>query len=134
MVLRHLSGKFSAIYLSGSTITCSFSMSSVQALEAQIADLESEAESLSRSVEAHKLNASEIDLAGQKKIEDLSREVQKKVTQVPFFRFEYLFISFQSTEADQLRTKLKQLGDYDEIKRELAIMKVCFPIVLSLCV
>jgi len=27
-------------------------------------------------------------------------------------------------EIEQLRTKLKHLGDYDEIKRELGIMKV----------
>lgn len=30
----------------------------------------------------------------------------------------------KSAETEQLRTKLKKLGDYDEIKRELEIMKV----------
>jgi len=32
----------------------------------------------------------------------------------------------QANEAEQLRSKLKQLSDYDEMKRELEIMKVCF--------
>ena len=31
----------------------------------------------------------------------------------------------QATEVEQLKLKVKQYGDYDEIKRELEIMKVC---------
>lgn len=33
--------------------------------------------------------------------------------------------STQVAEVDQLKTKIKQYSDYDEIKRELDIMKVC---------
>ncbi len=31
----------------------------------------------------------------------------------------------QAAEVDQLKAKIKQYADYDEIKRELEIMKVC---------
>lgn len=34
-------------------------------------------------------------------------------------------IIMQSAEVDQLKSKLRQYDDYDEIKRELEIMKVC---------
>ncbi|KAH9485122.1 Protein CASP [Psilocybe cubensis] len=78
----------------------------VQTLESQVADLEAETETLSQSIETQKLRALEIETAAQRKIEELSKEVQKK-----------------TTETEQLRSKLKMLGDYDEIKRELEIMK-----------
>jgi homeobox protein cut-like len=32
----------------------------------------------------------------------------------------------QASEIETLRSKVKQFGDYDEIKRELEIMKVSF--------
>ena len=44
--------------------------------------------------------------AAAKKVEELGREVQKK-----------------AAEVDQLKAKLRQYSDYDEIKRELEIMK-----------
>ncbi|KAF4620628.1 hypothetical protein D9613_000431 [Agrocybe pediades] len=78
----------------------------VQALEKQIVDLEKETETLSRSVDVHKQKVHEVEAAGQKKADDLSKELQKK-----------------SLEAEQLRSKLNQLSDYDEMKRELEIMK-----------
>jgi len=34
-----------------------------------------------------------------------------------------------STEIEGLKVKVKQFGDYDEIKRELEIMKVCLGVV-----
>ncbi|KAF8973105.1 CASP C terminal-domain-containing protein [Flammula alnicola] len=77
-----------------------------KALESQIAALESETETLSHSIESQKVRTSEVEAIGQKRAEDLTKELQKK-----------------SLEADQLRTKLKDLSDYDEIKRELEIMK-----------
>lgn len=40
----------------------------------------------------------------------------------------------QSGEIDQLRQKLKQYNDYDEIKRELEIMKVWNPLIISIMV
>ncbi|PPQ89695.1 hypothetical protein CVT25_014096 [Psilocybe cyanescens] len=78
----------------------------VKSLETQVVDLETETETLSQSIETQKLKTLEIESAGQRKIEELSKEVQKK-----------------SAETEQLRTKLKKLSDYDEIKRELEIMK-----------
>ncbi|KAF8210571.1 CASP C terminal-domain-containing protein [Mycena galopus ATCC 62051] len=78
----------------------------VKSLESQVADLEVESERLSRGLEAQKQTASDAELSGQRKQEELSRDIQTK-----------------STEIDQLKQRLKQYGDYDEIKRELEIMK-----------
>jgi len=78
----------------------------VKSLESQVADLEVESERLSRVLEAQKQAASDAELTGQKRMEELSRDIQTR-----------------STEIDQLKQRLKQYGDYDEIKRELEIMK-----------
>ncbi|KAJ7178378.1 CASP C terminal-domain-containing protein [Mycena crocata] len=78
----------------------------VKSLEAQVADLEVESERMSRVLEAQKQTASDVELSGHKKTEELSRDIQTK-----------------AAEIDQLKQRLKQYGDYDEIKRELEIMK-----------
>jgi len=36
-------------------------------------------------------------------------------------------LCFQAAEVEQLKSRLKQYSDYDEIKRELDIMKVSAP-------
>ncbi|KAF8813814.1 hypothetical protein BYT27DRAFT_7180580 [Phlegmacium glaucopus] len=78
----------------------------VKALESQITELEAECKGLSQSLEAQKVQTTEMEAAGAKRAKELTKELQKK-----------------SSEVDQLRFKLKQLDDYDEIKRELEIMK-----------
>ncbi|KAF8070611.1 CASP C terminal-domain-containing protein [Lyophyllum atratum] len=78
----------------------------VKSLEAHVADLEGESERMSRALEAQKVLTSKIDAASAKKTDDLSKEIQKKVAEV-----------------DQLKQKMKRYSDYDEIKRELEIMK-----------
>ncbi|KAJ7346876.1 CASP C terminal-domain-containing protein [Mycena albidolilacea] len=78
----------------------------VKSLESQVADLEVESERLSRVLEVQKQAASDAEHSGQKKIEELSRDIQTKFTEI-----------------EQLKQRLKQYGDYDEIKRELEIMK-----------
>ncbi|KAJ7772547.1 CASP C terminal-domain-containing protein [Mycena maculata] len=78
----------------------------VKSLEAQVADLEVESERMSRVLEAQKQAASDAELTGHKKADEFSRDIQKK-----------------AAEIDQLKQRLKQYGDYDEIKRELEIMK-----------
>ena len=74
-------------------------------------------------------------------MDEISKELQKKVRY--YSRKEYNRVhtgSPQVTEADQLRQKIKSYSNYDEIKRELEIMKVsqittvwnllstCFPV------
>ncbi|KAF7315489.1 Golgi membrane protein [Mycena indigotica] len=86
--------------------TGSESSDRVKSLQSQIADLEAESERLSRVLESQKQVSSEATVAAQKRIDDLSRDIQIK-----------------ASEIDQLKSKLKQYGDYDEIKRELEIMK-----------
>ncbi|RDX55044.1 hypothetical protein OH76DRAFT_1397388 [Lentinus brumalis] len=78
----------------------------MQEYEIRIADLESETDRLSQALEAQKLATEAAQAAASKRVEELGREVQKK-----------------AAEVDQLKTKLKQYSDYDEIKRELEIMK-----------
>ena len=68
--------------------------SSVKSLESQIADLENESEALSRSVEAQKHRTSEAEATGQKRVNDLSKELQRKVS-IPmcyFFPIAYTVI------------------------------------------
>ncbi|EJF65373.1 hypothetical protein DICSQDRAFT_50703 [Dichomitus squalens LYAD-421 SS1] len=74
--------------------------------ETKVADLETETDRLSQAFEAQKAAAEEAQSAASKKIDELGREIQKK-----------------AAEVDQYKAKLKQYADYDEIKRELEIMK-----------
>ncbi|KAG5654395.1 hypothetical protein H0H81_003219 [Sphagnurus paluster] len=83
---------------------------SVKSLEAQIAELEGESERMSRALDAQKDLTSELEAAATKKIDELSKEIQKK-----------------AAEVEQLKQKMKQYNDYDEIKRELEIMKLMIP-------
>lgn len=99
---------------------------SVDALESQIAELERETESLSRSLESQKTRTSEVEAAGQRKADDLNKEVQKRVGFLISTSSTNAYLQ-QSSEIDQLKAKLRTLSDYDEIKRELEIMKVCLP-------
>ncbi|KAF7979865.1 hypothetical protein HWV62_40631 [Athelia sp. TMB] len=78
----------------------------VKDLEFQIAELESESEHLSEALNAQKAATSNVELAAGKKVDELAKEVRSRVNEV-----------------DQLKARLKQYGDYDEIKRELEIMK-----------
>ena len=71
-----------------------------------------------------------MEAAGVKRAKELTKEVQKKVNYITC-PIELKFHLLQSSEVDQLRYKLKQLDDYDEIKRELEIMKVSS--LLSIC-
>ncbi|KZT72124.1 hypothetical protein DAEQUDRAFT_723291 [Daedalea quercina L-15889] len=78
----------------------------IKEFEAKVAELESETDQLSRALDAQKLATADANTAAAKKAEETARELQRK-----------------SAEIDQLRTKIKQYNDYDEIKRELEIMK-----------
>jgi len=78
----------------------------IKEFEAKVAELESETDQLSRALDAQKLATADAKAVALKKAEETARELQKK-----------------SAEVDQLRAKLKQYSDYDEVKRELEIMK-----------
>ncbi|THV02426.1 hypothetical protein K435DRAFT_792605 [Dendrothele bispora CBS 962.96] len=73
------------------------SLERVKSLQTQVNELESEVDRLSRTLEAQK--AASVEIEGN----------SKKRAQV--------------AEVDQLKQRLKRLSDYDEIKRELDIMK-----------
>ncbi|KAI0630292.1 CASP C terminal-domain-containing protein [Trametes polyzona] len=78
----------------------------IKEYESKVAELESETDRLSQALEAQKRTAEEAQAVASKKVDELTKDIQKK-----------------SAEVDQLRSKLKQYSDYDEIKRELEIMK-----------
>ncbi|KAH9949595.1 CASP C terminal-domain-containing protein [Amylocystis lapponica] len=75
-------------------------------LEVKVTELESETDRLSQALDAQKAATADAQGAAAKKIEEAAKELQRK-----------------SGEVEQLRQKLRQYGDYDEIKRELEIMK-----------
>ncbi|PFH53829.1 hypothetical protein AMATHDRAFT_73241 [Amanita thiersii Skay4041] len=78
----------------------------VETLESQVSALEAETERLSRALESQKLVASEAQISGVRRVEEISREINKK-----------------AAEIDHLKSRLKHVSDYDEIKRELEILK-----------
>ncbi|KAI0823762.1 CASP C terminal-domain-containing protein [Trametes gibbosa] len=82
------------------------SVERIKEYESKVAELESETDRLSQALESQKLAAEETRSVTAKRVDELTKEVQKK-----------------SAEVDQLRLRLKQYSDYDEIKRELEIMK-----------
>lgn len=79
----------------------------VAALESQISDLQTEATRLIRSLDTQKDLAESQRKEMERKVEDLSRERDARVKEV-----------------DGYKEKVKQYADYDEVKRELDIMKV----------
>ncbi|CEL60960.1 Protein CASP OS=Saccharomyces cerevisiae (strain ATCC 204508 / S288c) GN=COY1 PE=1 SV=2 [Rhizoctonia solani AG-1 IB] len=86
--------------------TGSDSAQRTQALEAQLAESDAEAQRLRVTFEELKRSTSETIAAAEKKIAELEKESGTKVTEI-----------------DNLKIRLKQYADYDEIKRELGIMK-----------
>ncbi|KAF8628917.1 hypothetical protein AX15_003695 [Amanita polypyramis BW_CC] len=78
----------------------------MKSLESQVVGLEFEVERLSNNLEAQKRAAVEAQLLGNKKMEEISRDVNKKVAEI-----------------EHLKSRLKQYSDYDEVKRELEILK-----------
>jgi len=98
---------------------------SVKDLERRILELESESEQLSLALESQKRETFEAGVTAAKKTEDILKETQKKVGS---FHYSEIFAKFpmslEADEIEQLKQRLKLYADYDEIKRELEIMKV----------
>jgi len=86
----------------------------VKDLQSQIAELESETEKLRRSLEVQRAATAEAEADGRKRVEVIEGELKRRVVEV-----------------DTLKKKLEKVADYDEIKRELDIMKVCKPLVFA---
>lgn len=96
----------------------------VKDLESQISELESESDRLSQALDAQKARIGEMEVAAGRKADDVAREIQSKV-RVRLLPCEVWMLSAVKVyEIEQLKMRLKQYGDYDEIKRELEIMKV----------
>ncbi|KAI9511170.1 CASP C terminal-domain-containing protein [Russula earlei] len=75
-------------------------------IQSQVTSLESEVDRLSRSLSAQRVVASEVETRARKAAEEHAREASNK-----------------AREIEQLKQSLKSYADYDEIKRELEIMK-----------
>ncbi|EJD42675.1 hypothetical protein AURDEDRAFT_145653 [Auricularia subglabra TFB-10046 SS5] len=78
----------------------------VKALQAQIAELEGERARVVVALETRKEAAQAADAAARKREEVLQRELGGK-----------------TSEAENLKARLRRYADYDEVKRELEIMK-----------
>jgi homeobox protein cut-like len=83
-------------------------VSRARKMEGQLAELEGEAARLLRALEGEKDNRATERRAAERKVDELQREAAEK-----------------AREAETLRRKTREFHDYDEIKRELEIMKVC---------
>lgn len=81
----------------------------VRSLENQVADLQSEASRLMRSMDLQKEEASRREQESTKRFNDANASQSRA-----------------ETEAASLREKVRHFADYDEVKRELEIMKVRF--------
>jgi homeobox protein cut-like len=86
-------------------------------------ELESEAARLAKSLDSHKAAAQEFEAAANRKAEDLSKELIDKVCDSPL-AFTHISRRLQTSQVGQLKQRLQSYHDYDEIKRELEIMKV----------
>lgn len=80
---------------------------SVTLLESQISDLQTEASRLIRSLDEQKDSAEKERQEVGRKVEELEKEKDSK-----------------TSEVEELKERVKQYADYDEVKRELEIMKV----------
>jgi homeobox protein cut-like len=78
----------------------------IKTLEGQISGLEEETARLLRALDSQKESAAAAQLALKKRDEEVLREVAAK-----------------EAEIENLKQKVRQFADYDEIKRELEIMK-----------
>ena len=95
----------------------------VAALEQEISNLTSESERLARVLEAQKRAGTEVEENLKRSIDQLNKDLSSKV-RLYLLPCEHTLKSYQTAEADNLKQALGQYSDYDEIKRELEIMKV----------
>jgi homeobox protein cut-like len=100
-----------------------------KALEARIAELESEASSLLRSLESQKVAFGDIESRLKKRVEEVGRELAQRVSYISPLESRVPIV-LQESEVETLKGRLRTYADYDEIKRELEIMKVCLPTVI----
>jgi len=100
----------------------------VKSLENQVAELEAESARLLHNLETQKQATSAAEHAISKKVEEFAKDLAAKVGHLYeiFVMFNLLLMNIgsQRSEVAALRNKVQQYGDYDEIKRELEIMKV----------
>jgi homeobox protein cut-like len=79
-------------------------------LETQISDLQREATRLITALDEQKLVSEQDRTELSKTVEDVTKERDAR-----------------AVEVDELKARLQQYADYDEVKRELEIMKVSAP-------
>lgn len=96
----------------GSSSDSSSSTIRLTQLESQIAELESSSARLSQALDTQKSLTVETEVSAGKKMDEIGRELGRA-----------------RGEVESLKGKLAMYKDYDEIKRELEIMKV-WPITL----
>ncbi len=98
----------------------------VKSLENHISELEAQAARLMRALESEKTARSDAERTMQRKAEEASKELATQVRHgsISIMRSLAEPCPVQSTELEHLKSRMKQYSDYDELKRELEIMKV----------
>lgn len=108
----------------------------VRALESQVHELESETAKLLHAFETQKTLTAEAETLVRKKTEEAAKDLAQKVSCrlrcLPGREADSCEIR-QASETDAFKQKIKQYSDYDEVKRELEIMKVRATII-SCCI
>jgi len=94
----------------------------IRSLESTIETLENSHDQLSQSLESEKRKTQDAIREMVLKMEGLSRDHESKVGRVLGGITSSL--NMQVLEGDSLKKRLQKYSDYDEIKRELEIMKV----------
>ena len=94
-------------------------------LESRVAELEAEASRLLRALETQKSAFEDGEIGMKRKIAESAKDLAAKVSFCSEFHEKNTDYDSQSSEVEMLKTRLKMYADYDEIKRELEIMKVC---------
>lgn len=94
----------------------------VKSLESQISELEAEASRLLRALDSSKEAKAEVGRTERRKADEAAKELASQVRGFPFGATRLM--ATQVGEIESLKVKVKQYSDYDEIKRELEIMKV----------
>ncbi|TDL25909.1 hypothetical protein BD410DRAFT_783893 [Rickenella mellea] len=82
------------------------STTKIAALESRVSELSSESDRLLRALEAQKLSSSEVEHMLTERVQEKAKEASK-----------------WGSEVENLKQKLQRYSDYDEVKRELEIMK-----------
>jgi homeobox protein cut-like len=94
-------------------------------LETQISELEAESSRLLRVIDVQKEAATSAEQSARRRLDEAIKDLASRVgSLIAENNLNLIVIFLQNSELETFKNKLRQYQDYDEIKRELEIMKV----------